>query len=182
MSTAPLTPFEYEVLALVGRGGAGPHDLLQMARRGRIYAWAGESQYYVAPKRLAEHGYLEARKEPGKTRERTVYTLTEAGLTALREWAETPVSFPRLQHEALVRLLAADLVGEAAVVRSLATLREDIADLSERLDEGEAAAERLPHRKKYLLLGNRLARRLLEVHLAWLDEVEAELAAGGDRD
>jgi DNA-binding PadR family transcriptional regulator len=175
MSTSPLTPFEYEVLALVGRGGAGPHDLLLMARRGRMYAWAGESQYYVAPKRLAAQGYLEARKEPGKTRERTVYTLTEKGLSALRDWAKTPVAFPRLQHEGLVRLLAADLVGEDAVVRGLSTLRDDIADLSVRLDEGAAAAERLPHRRKYLLLGNRLARRLLEVHLEWLDEVEREL-------
>ena len=79
-----LTLFSYEMLALVGRGGAGPHDLLQMARSGRFLAWAGESQYYVEPKRLAKLGYLEARKEPGKTRERTVYTLTEKGLEALR--------------------------------------------------------------------------------------------------
>ena len=41
--------------------------------------WAGESQYYVEPKRLAKLGYLETRKEPGKTRERTIYTLTEKG-------------------------------------------------------------------------------------------------------
>ena len=32
--------------------------------------WAGESQYYVEPKRLARLGYLDARKEPGRTRER----------------------------------------------------------------------------------------------------------------
>ena len=175
MSTNPLTPFEYEVLALVGRGGAGPHDLLRMARQGRIYAWAGESQYYVAPKRLAARGYLAARKEPGKTRERTVYTLTEKGLAALREWAATPVSFPRMNNDALVRLLAADLVGEPAVARGLRTLREDVADLAARLDVAEAAAEALPHRQKYLLMSHRLARRLLDVHLEWLDEVEAEL-------
>ena len=50
-------------------GGAGRRgaDLLRMARRGRILDWAGESQYYVEPKRLARLGYLDARREPGKT-------------------------------------------------------------------------------------------------------------------
>ena len=90
-SREDLTLFSYETLALVGRGGAGAPDLLQMAKRGRFLAWAGESQYYVEPKRLAKLGYLEARKEPGKTRERTVYSLTEKGLDALREWVRTPV-------------------------------------------------------------------------------------------
>ena len=89
-----LTHFSYMVLGLVGRGGLNPYDLRQMVRRGRIYDWMGESQYYVEPKRLARLGYLDARKEPGKTRERTVYTLTDKGLAALQEWARTPVTRP----------------------------------------------------------------------------------------
>src|SRR5919206_1997283 len=108
-----LSLFSYEILGLVGQGGAGAHDLLRMARHGRILDWAGESQYYVEPKRLAKRGYLEARKEPGKTRERTVYTLTERGLDALREWVRTPVRFTPFKSEALLRTLATDLVGEA---------------------------------------------------------------------
>ena len=170
-----LSHFSYMVLGLVGRGGLNPYDLRQMVRRGRIYDWVGESQYYVEPKRLARLGYLDARKEPGKTRERTVYTLTDKGLQALREWATTPVHYPRMEHEPLTRLLVADLVGEAPVRESIGTLRDDIADLSARLDEAEAAAENLPHRRKYLLMGHRLNRRLLEVHLEWLDEIEREL-------
>ena len=91
MATPELTLFSYEILGLVGREGAGPHDLLRLARRGRMLAWAGESQYYTEPKRLAKLGYLSARKEPGKTRQRTVYTLTDKGLQALREYSRTPV-------------------------------------------------------------------------------------------
>ncbi len=170
-----LTHFSYMLLGLVGRGGLSPYDLHQMVRRGRIYDWVGESQYYVEPKRLARLGYLDARKEPGKTRERTVYTLTDKGLDALREWAGTPVRYPRIEHEPLTRVFVADLVGEPTVRRGLASLREDIADLSARLDEAEAAADRLPHRRKYLLATHRLSRRLLAVHLEWLDEIEREL-------
>jgi DNA-binding PadR family transcriptional regulator len=144
--------------------------------------WAGESQYYVEPKRLARLGYLDARKEPGKTRERTVYTLTDKGLEALREYARTPVRFTPLKSEPLLRLLLADLVGEAQTRASIATLREDIADLSARLDEAETTAEHLPHRRKYLLLVIGFLRRLLDLHLELVEEVERELAperAGG---
>src|SRR5512145_3362339 len=119
-----LSLFSYEILGLVGRTGAGAHDLLRWARRGRMLAWAGESQYYVEPKRLAKLGYLDARKEPGKTRERTVYTLTDKGLEALREYARTPVTFTPLKSDPLLRMLIADLVGEEATRASLATLRD----------------------------------------------------------
>ena len=170
-----LTLFSYEILGLVGAGGAGAHDLMRMARRGRMLDWAGESQYYVEPKRLAKLGYLEARKEPGKTRERTVYTLTAKGLEALREWARTPVRFTAFKSDALLRLLVADLVGEPVTRTSMATLREDIADLQARIDEVEAGAETLPHRRKYLLLVTSFMRRLLGLHLDLVDDVEREL-------
>jgi DNA-binding PadR family transcriptional regulator len=177
VSSDVLTLFSYEILGLVGSTGAGPHDLRAMVRRGRLLDWAGESQYYVEPKRLAELGYLEARKEPGKTRERTVYTLTDKGLQALRDWARTPVRVTPVKSEALLRLLIADLVGEAPTREAIATLRDDIADLSARLTETEAAATTLPHRRKYLLLVAGFLRGLLELHLELVDEVERELDA-----
>src|SRR5919204_3847133 len=115
-----LTLFSYEILGLVGREGAGAHDLLRMARRGRMLAWAGESQYYTEPKRLAKLGYLAARKAPGKTRERTVYTLTDKGLEALEEYARRPVTFTPLKSDPLLRLLVCDLVGEPVTRQSMA--------------------------------------------------------------
>jgi DNA-binding PadR family transcriptional regulator len=176
MSRDDLSLFSYEILGLVGRSGAGAHDLLRMARRGRMLDWAGESQYYVEPKRLAKLGYLSARKEPGRTRERTVYTLTEKGLGALSEWARTPVRFTPLKSESLLRLLIADLVGEAPTRKSIAALRDEIAELSAQLDDAEASAEKLPHRRKYLLLVIGFLRRLLDLHLELVEEVERELS------
>jgi DNA-binding PadR family transcriptional regulator len=168
-----LTLFSYEILGLVGRGGAGAHDLLQMARRGRILDWAGESQYYVEPKRLAQLGYLNARKEPGKTRERTVYTLTDTGLEALTEYAHAPVAVTPVKSDALLRLLICDLVGEDVTRESLATLREDIADLRERLDDAERTAAEYPHRAKYLLLVVGFLRGLLDLHEELVADVES---------
>ena len=177
MSRPELSLFSYEILGLVGREGVGAHDLLQMARRGRILDWAGESQYYVEPKRLAKLGYLEAHKEPGRTRERTVYSLTDKGLDALRAWARTPVPFTPLKSEPLLRLLIADLVGAEVTRESIGTLREDIADLQARVDEMEARAQEFPHRQQSLVIVARFLRRLLALHLDLVDEVERELGA-----
>jgi DNA-binding PadR family transcriptional regulator len=169
-----LTLFSYEMLALVGRGGAGPHDLLRMARQGRFFAWAGESQYYVEPKRLAKLGYLEARKEPGKTRERTVYSLTDKGLDALREWARTPVGFTPFKSEALIRILAADLVGEDAVREGFEGLRDDLDDMRARVAETAERAKALPHREQYLTLGLEFAEGLIQLYEELIEKVERD--------
>ncbi|HEX3056498.1 MAG TPA: hypothetical protein VHP82_10205 [Gaiellaceae bacterium] len=160
------------MLALVGRGGAGAHDLLRIARRSRFLAWAGESQYYVEPKRLARLGYLEARKEPGRTRERTVYTLTDKGLEALREWARTPVGFTPFKSDALIRLLATDLVGEEAVRAGFAGMRDDLEDMRARVRETADRAKALPHREKYLNLGLEFVEGLIDLYEELLEKVE----------
>jgi DNA-binding PadR family transcriptional regulator len=168
--------FSYEILGLVGQGGAGAHDLLRMARRGRILDWAGESQYYVEPKRLARLGYLEARREPGRTRERTVYRLTDAGVEALRKYAATPARVLPVKSDALLRLLIADLVGEPPTRAAIGALREDVAGLLERIAATEESARALPHRAKYLLMVNDFLRGFLDLHLRLADRVDAELA------
>jgi DNA-binding PadR family transcriptional regulator len=175
LSRPELTTFSYAVLTLVGQNGATPHDLVRIARQGRVYADFAESQWYAEPKRLARLGYLDARKEPGRTRERTRYTLTSKGRGALVAWMNEPVRFSRIQLEPAWRVLAADIVGEEAALRGVAGLRAEIADLHARLDVAEAAAATLPHREKYLRLNHRLARRIVDAHAAWLDDVEREL-------
>ena len=172
-----LSLFSIEILGLVGRQGAGSHDLLRLAQRGRMLAWAGQSQYYTEPKRLAKLGYLAPRKQPGKTRERTVYTLTDKGLAALREYAQRPVTFTPLKSDALLRMLICDLAGEEVTRESMTALRDDLADIAARLDNAEEAAHGLPHREKYLLIATRFLRRYLELHENLVDEVERELSA-----
>jgi DNA-binding PadR family transcriptional regulator len=171
-----LTLFSYEMLALVGRGGAGAHDLLRIAQRSRFLAWAGESQYYVEPKRLARLGYLEARKEAGKTRERTVYTLTAKGLDALREWVRTPVGFTPFKSDALIRLLATDLVGEEAVREGFAALRQDLEDMRARVRDTAERAKSLPHRERYLNLGLHFVEGLVDLYEKLAETVEQQFA------
>ena len=175
MVRADLTSFSYAVLTLVGRDGAGPHDLVRMARQGRVYWTAAESQWYSEPKRLAKLGFLRAEKRPGRTRERTHYTLTETGRAALLEWAAEPARFPRIQHEAATRLLLGDMVPDAVLVAGLQSMRGEIAEIAAELDAADAAAAEMPHRAPYLRLSHALARRIIEAHSTWIDQVEREL-------
>jgi DNA-binding PadR family transcriptional regulator len=178
LSSDELTLFSYEVLGLVGSRGAGPHDLLRMARGTRILQWAGESRYYVEPKRLAKLGYLEAEKAPGRTRERTVYRITDKGMEALRDYARTPVTIQPVKSDALIRLLIADLVGEPATRAALETLREDVAGLEAQLEDLAARWEGLPHRAKYLELVQEHLRGMLALHLELVERAEQALDAG----
>ena len=147
MSSHSLNPFSYTILALVGEGGAGPHDLVRMMRRGsRVYWATSESHFYAEPKRLEKLGYLTAERAPGRTRPRTHYMLTDLGREALRAWAREPTPFTRIQSEAVVRLVAGDIVGDDAALRaSLAPLRRDLDEIESgprrgRGKSGDAAA------------------------------------------
>ena len=165
------------MLALVGREGAGPHDLARMMRaQGGLYWAAAESQWYAEPKRLERLGLLRSTRQPGRTTPRTHYELTEEGNSKLREWLARPSSLPRIQHEALVRVLAADLGSDADVLASLGSLREDIAAKRQLLEAARERAATLPHRERHLRLVHRLGELLLDAHEEWLDGVEQELA------
>ena len=178
MSTS-LTGLSYVVMNLIGRNGAGPHDLVQMARRGQRLYWAGaESKIYAEPKRLEKLGYLSSEKMPGKTRERTHYRLTEKGVQALQEWLALPSRFPRIQSDAAIRVQASDLAEDPRVVlKSLRAVRDEITELTAILDESESREERFPHRRRQLRLLHSLGRRILAAHLEWIDEVEHELGS-----
>lgn len=177
LSSTELRPFSYVVLVLVGRGGAGPHDLVRMMRaQGGLYWAAAESHWYAEPKRLERLGYLRSRKEPGRTTERTEYELTKQGVAALREWLKQPSPFPRIQHEAVVRVLAADLGSDEDVVESLSALEEEIAARRVLVDEALERAKTLPHRERQLRLVHRLGSLLLDAHEQWLRDVRSELS------
>jgi DNA-binding PadR family transcriptional regulator len=177
-----LNNVSYVTLALIGDGGASPQDLVEMNRSGGdIYYAVAASRLYAEPKRLELLGYVRSEKRPGKTRERTFYSLTKQGRDALRRWLLEPPALPRIQNEAVPKLMAGDILGDdERLLESLLTLRVEIDAQRAKLDEARGRLERLPHRRRYLLLIHDLGRGLLEVQRAWLDDVERELGRRAD--
>jgi PadR family transcriptional regulator, regulatory protein AphA len=176
--SSPLRPLSCPVMALVGRGGASGPELVQMATGAAPLFWAGGGSHVLREaRRLAEDGYLSARLEPATTRPRTVFALTEKGHAAMREWLAAPSSYPRIQHEAAIRLFASDLGDLDSVVESLRALREQLPALEALCDRYEERAQSIPHRTTAIVLELSLARRIIEAHREWVDDVERELKA-----
>jgi PadR family transcriptional regulator AphA len=178
--SSDLNSVSYVTLSLIGDGGASPHDLVDMFRRGgQIYYFVAPSRLYAEPKRLEQLGYVRSKKRPGKTRERTFYTLTARGRKALQRWIVEPPALARIQNEAVPKLLAGDILGDdKQLLEALLTLRGEIAAQQAKLGEARQQIEALPHRRRYLLLIHELGNRLLQTQRDWLDDVEKELKAG----
>jgi DNA-binding PadR family transcriptional regulator len=177
MSSRPI-PLSYVILAAIGERGASTPDLVDMLARGHMFWTSSPSQIYAEPKRLLALGWISSEKQPGKTRSRTVYRLTPEGREALRAWLRAPAGFPKLQHEASVRLFAGDMIDDEDILASLQKLRADVEEMSAVVATNIARAPSLPHRTRYMLLQQDLGRRLVQAHAEWLDAVERELAPG----
>jgi PadR family transcriptional regulator AphA len=176
--SSDLKPLSYVVLAIVGERGASAYEIVQVAERTQRLYWAGAaSKLYAEPKQLAERGYLDSELLPGKRRSRPHYTLTSAGRDALEEWLGRPSTFPRIQSEAAIRIFAADLAPDGRVAESLRAMRGDIAALAVAIDARDDRPSAFPERERNVRLMRSLARRLLDAHREWIDEVEAELEA-----
>jgi DNA-binding PadR family transcriptional regulator len=170
-------PLSYAILALIGEGGASAHELVDYCRRGGPAFWASApSQVYAEPKRLLRLGWVTASLEPGRTRARRVYRLTDAGREALREWAREPAPYADIRDQAHVRLLAGDMLDDADIVASLTAMRPELERVEALLAESERRAADLRHRTRYLLLTQSLGRHLVGAYRDWIDEVERALA------
>lgn len=92
-----LGPSAFLVLGYAARlGRVTPYQLKQLTRQGVSWFWDfPHSQLYVEPARLARLGLLEETVE-GHGRRRKLYSLTEMGRDALRQWFDSPV---HEQHE-----------------------------------------------------------------------------------
>jgi PadR family transcriptional regulator AphA len=165
------------VMSLVGRNGASGPELVEMATGAAPLFWTGGGSHVLREaRRLADDGYLSTRSEPAKTRPRTVYELTDKGLEVMRDWLAAPSTYPRIQHEAAIRLFASDLGDRDAVLASLRALREDLPRLESVCDLYEQRAQAIPHRHRAIVLELSLARRLLQAHRDWIDDVEREFS------
>ena len=146
-------------------------------RDGRIYWTAPESQFYAEPKRLAQHGYLTAAKQPGRTHERTHYTLTDRGREALARVARDPGA---LRAASRTSRSSACWAPSTPIGGLCSRVSKRSGPSSTNSSAGLRASERRARptfrtAPTVLRLNRRLAQRIVDAHRAWLDEVEQEL-------
>lgn len=131
---AQLTTTSYAVLAQVAVRPWSTYELAQQRVRYFRYVWPrAESAIYREANRLAAMGLIEGEKEYTGKRARTVYSITEAGKGALREWLGTPVTPFSMDFEAILRVFVAPLGTRAELI---GTLEQVLSDTREMLRFG----------------------------------------------
>jgi PadR family transcriptional regulator AphA len=100
-----LTTTSFAILGQLAWGEASTYELVKAMRRNLRYMWPrAESRIYDEAKRLIEAGLATAHAGATGKRRRTVYSITPAGLTALREWLAAKPGAISLEHEPLLRV------------------------------------------------------------------------------
>jgi PadR family transcriptional regulator AphA len=128
--TEQLTTTSYAVLAQVAVHPWSTYELAQQRIRYFRYVWPrAESAIYREVKRLSAMGLLHGKKEHVGKRARTVYSITERGREALREWLATPVSPFAMDFEAMIRLFVAPLGTKEQIVTTLTQVRDDAREM-----------------------------------------------------
>ena len=131
-----MTTSSYAVLALLDLKPWTGYELTQQAQRSLRYAWPkSERLLYSEPKKLVELGYATTHTQMVGNRSRNVYEITREGREALREWTESRTQPPRIEIEALLRLLFADHGSKQDVLRALDELEADIGEHHEAIIE-----------------------------------------------
>jgi PadR family transcriptional regulator, regulatory protein AphA len=128
--TPRLTTTSYAVLAQVAVHPWSTYELARQRVRYFRYVWPrAESAIYREVKRLSSMGLLEANKEYVGKRARTVYSITEKGREALREWLATPVSPFAMDFEAMIRLFVAPLGTKDEIIATLELVLDDAREM-----------------------------------------------------
>jgi DNA-binding PadR family transcriptional regulator len=109
--SSQLTPTSYLVLGLLAREGPStPYDLKRRTNATLGYVWSfPHTLLYTEPSRLVDLGLVIERRER-HGRRRRLFTITEAGMTALQAWLARPSEEPtQLRDLGLLQFFFSDL-------------------------------------------------------------------------
>ena len=175
-----LTVSSYAVLGLLAIQPWTGYELTQQATRSLRFAWPkSERLLYSEPKKLVEHGLATALMESVGQRNRTVYTITDEGRSALTAWMATTPQPPVLEAETLLRLLFAENGTVEDLVAALSEMADDAAKQHEDvasinvgyLDGGHP----FPQRMHLSVLFATFQLELCELMIKWVEFAKAEI-------
>ena len=124
-----MTTSSYAVLGLLDLKPWTGYELTHQAQRSLRYAWPkSERLLYSEPKKLVELGFATTHTEAIGNRSRNVYEITDEGRRVLSEWTYSRTQPPRIEVEALLRLLFADHGTIEDLLGALDELESDIGE------------------------------------------------------
>jgi hypothetical protein len=132
----------------------------------------GKTACYDNSKQLVELGYLDAVVLEEGPRPTTVYQPTYKGIEAVRGWAASPASAPRIDSDLVLRIRALPYTPPKVALASLRSLRPHLTGLLAVLDaeavDPDLATWDAELEREYFQL-------VLRAHLTWLERAEKQL-------
>lgn len=184
MASRP-TATSFAILGLLGLQPWTAYELVAQTRRSLHYFWPrSEAHVYAELKRLVERGHADAEMVEGRRGQRTLYTITPKGRTALQDWLGTEPAPPTIEVEALLRLLLADqgtIKDLRAAVETTARQARELRDRSlalgeELLNTGGPFPQRLHLTERVVALYGEFVLLLGR----WCDETSDEVETWSD--
>ncbi len=144
------------------------------------------SQIFNEPKKLATLGLVSASTESTGSREKTVYSITPAGIAAINEWLVAEGEKPKLEHVSLLKFYLCHTDDIPALLNRIEEMRQQVLDAIRQalalvdgiVEEGLILSDTAPNASLIGLLGS----QTFEARLVWLDDCERQLrefAEGG---
>ncbi len=119
---------QYVILGLLSETPMTGYDLKKRFTDSEVLHWSGNNnQIYRALVELHNQQWvtLETRYQPSKP-PRKIYTITDSGLQALKQWMLTPPDLPQFRSALLTQLTWADQLTPDEVGRLLAGYEEEV--------------------------------------------------------
>ena len=170
------------ILTVLSTRDATGYDITKEFSATIGYFWkASHQQVYRELNKMAQNNLVTCVLEPQEGKpDRKVYSITDAGRSALGEWFEQPTTHPTVRDEFSAKLMACALQPSAAFQTQLVGLIEESRKLVAHYQEIESAYYLTPatHDTHQRLERLTLRRNLLlrQAWIDWADEVLAELA------
>jgi DNA-binding PadR family transcriptional regulator len=169
------------VLSAVTQRPMHPYEMASMLRaRGKDQdmpiKWGS---LYTVVQNLEKHGFLEAAENvrDGGRPERTVYRITEAGTTELKDWVRELVSTP--EKENLRFEIGLSVLGALGPDEAIELLRQRVSAMEQHIAAERTAltaeSQQIP---RLFLVESEYALAIREAELAWIRQLLAEFSDG----
>lgn len=135
----PLPKSSYLILGLLGFGEQSGYDLKNLADQSvaLFYASPARSQVYTELRRLAEHGFATEREvEQDDRPDKRIYSITESGEEALKNWLEkTPTVPDVIKSHLLLKVFFGNRMDRMALIDEVRRYRDEAMRFREMLNE-----------------------------------------------
>jgi len=171
---------KYVILGFLSESPLTGYDLKKKFSVSDIFHWSGNNnQIYRTLVELHDEQLVTIEVEYQESKPpRKIYTITEAGLTALRSWVLSPPELPQFRNALLMQLMWAEHVEADAVSEMLGTYEDE---LHEHIVVLREQARRNQMNPQKAMLRERIAEHWIgfyEMELNWVNQLRQEMENG----